>query len=177
MKNTIAIVALLTASLQIAHANAADHTFSVGYAQTDIKRLNDDLKGLAFKYRYEPGRLGLLVGLTGTVLSDAQSFSVVNNKIVLNSVDRSYGSFHIGPTYRFNDVVSGYATLGYATYKIENKSGKAVNGSIEDSAFAVGTGIELNLTQSFSLNTGIEYSEHLVDTTALTYTVGLGYRF
>ncbi|ENM5750572.1 outer membrane beta-barrel protein [Vibrio mimicus] len=177
MKKTIAIAALMTASFHVVNANAADHTFSIGYAQTDISRLNDDLKGLALKYRYEPGRLGLLVGLTGTALDDITSITAVNNQIVLNSVERTYGSFHIGPTYRFNDMISGYATLGYATYKVEGKSGKSVTGSIEDSSFAFGTGLEMNLTQHISVNGGVEYSEHLFDSTALTYTVGLGYRF
>ncbi|ENM5729313.1 Ail/Lom family outer membrane beta-barrel protein [Vibrio mimicus] len=176
MKKTIAIAALMTASFHVVNANAADHTFSVGYAQTDISRLNDDLKGLALKYRYEPGRLGLLVGLTGTVLNNSSS-QTVNNQVVLNSVERTYSSFHIGPTYRFNDMVSGYATLGYATYIVEGKSGKTSGLTIEDNSFAFGTGLEVNLTQHISLNGGVEYSEHLFDSTALTYTVGLGYRF
>ncbi|MGL4829585.1 MAG: Ail/Lom family outer membrane beta-barrel protein [Vibrio sp.] len=177
MKKTIAIAALITASFQVVNVNAADHTFSVGYAQTDIKGLNDDLKGLALKYRYEPGRLGLLVGLTGTALNESTTVTIVNNQVVINSFDRTYGSIHIGPTYRFNDVMSGYATLGYATYKAERKSGSTVTSGFEDSSFAAGAGIELNLTQSFVLNGGVEYSEHLFNSNALTYTAGLGFRF
>lgn len=177
MKKTIAIAALMTASFNVVNANAADHTFSVGYAQTDISRLNDDLKGLALKYRYEPGRLGLLVGLTSTILDDITSITAVNNQIILNSVERSYVSFHIGPTYRFNDTISGYATLGQSTYTVENKSGKLAGLIVRDRSLAFGTGVEVNLTEHTVLNGGVEYSENLFDSTALTYTVGLGYRF
>ncbi|TQQ77274.1 Ail/Lom family outer membrane beta-barrel protein [Vibrio cholerae] len=177
MKKTIAIAAVVTAMFHAVNVNAADHTFSVGYAQTDIEGVNKNLTGLALKYRYEPGRLGLLVGLIGTTLNESTTATIVNNQVQINTFDRTYGSIHIGPTYRFNDMVSGYATLGYATYEAKRKSGDSVTSGFEDSNFAAGAGIELNLTQSLALNGGVEYSEHLINSTALTYTVGLGFRF
>ncbi|WP_341662404.1 Ail/Lom family outer membrane beta-barrel protein [Vibrio sp.] len=177
MKKTITIAALLSAAA--INAQAADHTVSLGYAQTDIKHVNEALHGLTLKYRYEAnGPVGFIASLTGTADSDTQSRLDPGPTITtVSETTRSYGSFHIGPTYRINEVVSAYATVGYARFEVENKQLGRTTSKLEDDSFAAGGGFEFNLSRSFAINTGVELSEHLSDSRALTYSVSLGYRF
>ncbi|WP_253820546.1 Ail/Lom family outer membrane beta-barrel protein, partial [Vibrio pectenicida] len=177
MKKTITIAALLGAATF--NAQAAEHTVSLGYAQTDIKHIDSALHGLTLKYRYEgTSPVGFIASLTGT--ADSDSRSRIDPGLTITTVsetNRSYGSFHIGPTYRINEVVSAYATVGYARLEIENKQLGRTTSKIEDESFAAGGGFEFNLSKSFAINTGVELSEHLSDARALSYSVSLGYRF
>ena len=177
MKKTITIAALLSAAA--INAQAADHTISLGYAQTDIEHVNEELHGLTLKYRYEGSSpVGFIASLTGTANTDNQLRVDPGPTVTtVSETTRSYGSFHIGPTYRINEVVSAYATVGYARFEIENKQLGRTTSKLEDESFAAGGGLEFNLSRSFAINTGVEFSEHLVDSRALTYSVSLGYRF
>ncbi|WP_367987148.1 Ail/Lom family outer membrane beta-barrel protein [Vibrio sp. NTOU-M3] len=178
MKKLTTLAALLATSFA---AQAADHSVMLGYAATDIKHAEDVLGGFTLKYRYDgANRLGFLVSATITADEDVAygvQFQPDINVVETAKTTRSYASLHVGPTYRFNDIVSAYATLGYSEYIIENEARGRTTSKIEDENFAGGAGLEFNVTRGFVINTGFEYSEHLADARALTYSVALGYRF
>ena len=177
MQKILTLAALISAATF--NAQAADHTFSLGYAQTDIKQFNDPLHGVTLKYRYEGhSPVGFIASWTGT--ADVDTFSRVDPGPTLTTVSettRSYSSLHVGPTFRFSPLVSSYATLGYSDFTIESKVVGAGTSKIEDENFAIGGGFEFNVTRSFAVNTGVEYTEHLSDSRTLTYSLALGYRF
>lgn len=168
--------ALLSLSFAV---QAANHTIMAGYAATDIKNAKDKLHGLTVKYRYEgASRIGLLASATVTTNEDKEYTLQPGIKFVESGKTTSiYSSLHLGPTYRFNDFVSGYATLGYAEYSVERKGYGLPKSTSEDESFAIGAGVDFNVTRSLVINTGVELSEHFSDAKATSYSLSLGYRF
>lgn len=177
MKKLFSFAALM--AVASFHAQAADHTISLGYAQTDIKQFNDPLRGFTLKYRFEGNSpLGVMASWTGTADIDTLSGIEPGAKLTtVSETTRSYGSLHIGPVFRFNPLVSSYATLGYSKFSLESKMVGKGTSKIEDDNFGLGGGLEFNVSRSFAVNTGVEYTQLLDDSRSLTYSLALGYRF
>lgn len=173
----VCVAAFVTGLSLIPSAYSADHSVMFGYAQTDLSGVGGNLNGYTVKYRYEgAGKIGFIASST-LVSDDSKSYSYGGEGITESGRNEyDYTSFHVGPVYRFNNVVSAYATVGYASYSLERRSNKA-SSKLDDDNFAGGIGLEFNIRKHLVIDGAVEYSKHMNSTDALTYAVSVGYRF
>ncbi|AUU83311.1 MULTISPECIES: Ail/Lom family outer membrane beta-barrel protein [Leclercia] len=185
--NKSALVILLAASLTSSLAFANHHTFSLGYAHSDVKDF-DNLNGVNVQYRYEfDSPIGLLGSFTWMKTHTKQDY-LATRDIVHNDIDVNYYSLLAGPAYRINDYVSLYALGGTAWVKASGNT-RWVNyghnevhhdGISERSAsFAWGVGMVMNPVDNLSINLGYEGTKASMDRdySINGFNVGMGYRF
>ncbi len=169
MKKIITLTALTLGLVAHSAANAeARNTVSLGYAQTNAKHDDETMKpkGANLKYRYEfDSQLGVVTSLTYTSKKISE-----NDK----TTKLTYGSLMVGPSFRFNEYVSAYATIGAARGKHE------ITGSTSDTAsknaMAYGAGLQFNPMENVAIDASYEYSK-INDMKAGTWVLGVGYYF
>lgn len=184
-KSSLAI--LLVASLTSSLAFANNHTFSLGFAHSDVKGF-DNLNGVNVQYRYEFDSPLSLLGSFSWMKTHTKQDYLATRDVVHNDIDVNYYSLLAGPAYRINDYVSLYALGGAAWVKATgntrwvNYGNNEVNhdGISEKSAsFAWGVGMVMNPLDNLSINLGYEGTKASLgrDYTIKGFNAGMGYRF
>ena len=165
----------LFSSLAICASNTfAQHTFSLGYAQTEVEDLLD-LDGINVQYRYEnTSPLSLLASMS--YQTGEETWQDAYSK---ESIDVTHFSLLAGPAYRFNPLVSAYAVAGIAYTTVDDEYleiGYSESNDFSKTNLAYGVGVIVTPTEKLSLNIGYEGTE--VNTAKLNgFNVGVGYRF
>lgn len=157
-------------------ANAEKNTISFGYAQSNVKMKGDKLdekpKGINIKYRYElDDKLGVIGSTTFT--HQGYDYYQGNKKVANGAID--YYSLMVGPSYRFNEYISAYTTIG-AAYGKAKLSGFGHSLSQDKTSLAYGAGLQINPMPNWAIDASYEYSK-LGDFKAATWVIGLGYQF
>lgn len=170
--------------------NSSNHTFSVGYAVTDVSGsmknkyrstnlggFQDILEsfnwqdGFNLKYRYDSSnKWSSVVSYTRTSIDSSGKRS---------SREMRYSDFMIGPGYRLNDYFSTYVLIGLSEgeydLKIKNSAESAKKYGISS-----GIGVQINPTKALVFDIGYEFS-HLkykeVSGDYNSFVIGAGYRF
>ena len=181
LNNTLKLGLLVAAVAASSSVFADNHTFSLGYAQTEVEGFTD-LKGINAQYRYE---WDSPFSLLASVSYMERKVTMVDAPNEIYKTKVAYTSFLLGPAYRFNNVVSAYALVGVA--KIDSKDDEYDDvgfvGSESNSAteLAYGAGVIVNPIQNLSINVGYEGSKLTSknsDKQAFNgFNVGVGYRF
>lgn len=159
----------------LAIADDGKTILSAGYAQSHTKysgrNLRDDPQGLNIKVNREVvDGWGVVASLTHTERTFRE------NRIDLNL---KYTNISIGPSYRFNDSVSGYGFLGWANGKVSSYdllSGEKSYYTDSANNIAVGAGIQAHVAKQVVVDVSWEYTK-LNAFKANTWVVGLGYSF
>ncbi len=184
-KSSLAI--LLAASLTSSLAFANNHTFSLGFAHSEVTGF-DNLNGVNVQYRYEFDTPLSLIGSFSWMKAHAKQDYLAAYDIVHNDIDVNYYSLLAGPAYRINRYVSFYAVGGTAWVKATGNT-RWVNygdnkvshdGISEKSAsFAWGVGMVMNPVDNISINIGYEGTKASLgsDYSINGFNVGMGYRF
>jgi len=183
----VSLAILLTASLASSMAQANNHTFSVGFAHSEVHGF-DNLNGVNAQYRYEFGSPISLLGSFSWMKAHAKQEYLAGSDIVHNDIDLNYYSLLAGPAYRLNDYVSFYAVGGTAWVKATGNTRWMTygnnevnhNGISEKSAsFAWGVGMVMNPFNALSINLGYEGTKANLDRNKAIngFNVGMGYRF
>lgn len=190
MKKILILSALLISSV----AGAQTHTISAGYSQGQLKHF-DDLKGANIKYRYE---INPAVGVVASFnylgkKQEKESGSAQSSFRVDSSTDAKYYSLTVGPSFRVNDFVSLYGTVGVGIANIDghdkyysvDSSGNSTpltEARVESRqpAVAYGLGMQINPQKNWAIDVAYERSE--VDMVfekqpVNIFNVGVGYRF
>ncbi|WP_130651583.1 Ail/Lom family outer membrane beta-barrel protein, partial [Candidatus Williamhamiltonella defendens] len=173
-------------------ANAElENSLSVGYAwsslgviskENEYIKTNKDAgpKGINLKYRYEiDNQLGIITSFT--YLRKKEDLLVKMEPSDFNySLNFNYYSLLIGPTYRFNEWVSGYAALGVVHSKVKEE-GKFKNIAEKydnkKNGFAGMIGVQVNPMTNIVIDGSFEYAKSVYGKKAKVWSIGLGYRF
>lgn len=159
------------------------HTFTLGYAQSHIKHLNN-IKGINFKYHYEIPVLPLsgIVSMTWMNGRDTQSEDFGTHSEEEHHRVRYY-SLMLGPAYRVTHWASLYLLAGAGWESSNNKhvyydaSGEhSGRYKIFDARFAWGTGVQFNVMDKLALDVGYQ-AGHVQKTSSNGFNIGVGYRF
>jgi putative virulence related protein PagC len=181
------LAVLLTTAMAGSVALAANHTASVGYAQSKVQDF-DDIRGVNLQYRYETGApLSLLTSFTYMKGKGKQHY-MLSGDTVNNHINIKYYSLQAGPAYRINDNFSLYALGGVAHTKATGKThwinvdSDAVHYegiSEKSTSFVYGFGMLLNPLDNLSVNVGYESTQaKLAGNRDINgFNVGVGYRF
>lgn len=174
--------AIFTCALGVSiNAIAAQHTVSVGYAQTKAEDFKD-LKGVNAQYRFENQSLLGAVVSTTYVSGDENS----NYGSSVEKAEVKYFSLLAGPAYRFNEYVSAYALAGFANIKSsysehELDGSYSYSDSLTKTSFAYGVGVAVNPMQNVAVNVGYEgtkFKGDEGDSAKLNgFNISVGYRF
>ncbi|WP_174891107.1 Ail/Lom family outer membrane beta-barrel protein [Candidatus Williamhamiltonella defendens] len=193
MKKTLIYSVLAMGSMVgIASANAElENSVSVGYAWSSLGVVNEknkDLgvnkdagpKGVNLKYRYEiDNQLGIITSFT--YLRKKEDLSLkIGAEDGNYSLNFNYYSLLIGPTYRFNEWVSGYAALGVVHSKVKENSTRGSAGIKFDNkknGFAGMIGVQVNPMPNIVIDGSFEYAKSVYGKKAKVWSIGLGYRF
>ena len=180
LKHSLKAAVLLGSIVVATSAFADNHTFSIGYAQTDVEEFKD-LRGVNLQYRYEWNSPLSLLGSISYLSRDAKTYESASTYY---DTKVEYFSYLLGPAYRFNNYVSAYGLVGFANIKVDSKEYDAA--SLEyaykntSTEFAYGAGLIVNPTQNLSVNVGYE-GTHLKKNEGSNqfngFNVGVGYRF
>ncbi|ACQ68632.1 Ail/Lom family outer membrane beta-barrel protein [Candidatus Williamhamiltonella defendens] len=192
MKKTLIYSVLAMGSMVgISSANAElENSLSVGYAWSSLGvideknklKTNKDAgpKGINLKYRYEiDNQLGIITSFTYLRKKDDLLVKIGSTDINY-SLNFNYYSLLIGPTYRFNEWVSGYAALGFVHSKVK-EAAKFIN--IDEKAdnkkngFAGMIGFQVNPMTNIVIDGSFEYAKSVYGKKAKVWSIGLGYRF
>lgn len=185
--NKVSAAFLLAVSLTSSLAMANNHTFSLGFAHSDVKGF-DNLNGVNVQYRYEfNSPLSLLTSFSWMKAHAKQDY-LATRDVVHDDIDVNYYSLLAGPAYRINDYVSFYAIGGTAWVKttgdsrwVKYGSNEVNHGGISEksASFAWGVGMVMNPLDSLSINLGYEGTKASLgrDYTIKGFNVGMGYRF
>lgn len=191
--NTFTLAVLFPALLTSGAALAAHHTFSLGYAQSDVKNAKH-IGGLHLRYRYE-GDFPLSPIATFSwqegSSSSAGGADKLNSLLGVNTTrsesDIKYYSLLAGPAWRINRWVSFYALAGIARTDFSGSTLLAFSGSrveryrfsSQESAFAWGAGVDINPRDYLTFNLGYEAADATAgDRLRISgVNLGVGYRF
>lgn len=183
----IALAVLLASATLSGAALADNHTFSAGYAQSEVKGFKD-LKGVNLQYRYEFDAPLSVVGSFSWMKSNEDYTGKIVQDDISRNIEVKYYSLLAGPAYRINDYVSLYALGGAAHAKGEanytwvnypdgyTESGTA---SEKSTGFAWGAGIIVNPMENLSITAGYEGTSLKLDGNRDIngFNIGVGYRF
>lgn len=148
---------------------------SAGYAQNHTKysgyNLRDDPQGVNIKVNREVSDgWGVIASFTHTERTFREKRVDLNLK---------YTSINVGPSYRFNDSVSGYGFLGWANGKASSyDSFSGLNNYYTDSAnnVVIGAGLQAHVAKQVVVDVSWEYTK-LDAFKTNTWVIGLGYSF
>ncbi|MFX9841699.1 Ail/Lom family outer membrane beta-barrel protein [Acinetobacter baumannii] len=173
--------AIFTCALGMSiNAVAAQHTVSVGYAQTKAEDFKD-LKGVNAQYRFESeSPVGVVVSTSYVSGDDKSNDGFGEEKAEVKSF-----SLLAGPAYRFNEYVSAYALAGFANVKgdyseREFDGSYSYSESITKTSFAYGVGVAVNPVQNVSVHVGYEGTKVKFNGESAKlngFNIGVGYRF
>ncbi|MEJ5113501.1 Ail/Lom family outer membrane beta-barrel protein [Erwinia billingiae] len=187
MKTTILSLAILTAISTVTVVHAADHTITLGYAQSKVQDFKN-IQGINAKYRYEwNSPLSIISSFTYLNGSSDGHYSNVNNTIYPD-VDVKYYSLAVGPAYRINDFFSLYGLVGVNYNKVNysydlEKFGLGNSSSTSDNKstnLMYGAGVQINPWNNLAIDVGYEGSrvkDGGTDYAVNGFNVGVGYRF
>lgn len=193
MKKTLIYSVLAMGSMVgIASANAElENSLSVGYARSSLgvaDEKNKDLgvnkdagpKGVNLKYRYEiDNQLGIITSFT--YLRKKEDLSAkIGAEDGNYSLNFNYYSLLIGPTYRFNEWVSGYAALGVVHSKVKENATRgsaSIKADNKKNGFAGMIGVQVNPMPNIVIDGSFEYAKSVYGKKAKVWAIGLGYRF
>ena len=173
--------AIFTCALGVSiNAVAAQHTVSVGYAQTKAEDFKD-LKGVNAQYRFEnESPVGVVVSASYVSGDDKSNYGFGEEKAEVKSF-----SLLAGPAYRFNEYVSAYALAGFANVKSDYSDHEfdgsySYSSSLTKTEFAYGAGVAVNPAQNVSVHVGYEGTKVKFEGESAKlngFNIGVGYRF
>lgn len=183
----IALAVLLATGMTSGAVLADNHTFSAGYAQSEVKGFKD-LKGVNLQYRYEFDSPFSVVGSFSWMKSDEDYTDRLSQDEISSTVEIKYYSLLVGPAYRLNDYVSLYALGGVAHVKGEDNYTWVNYGdgytetdtaTAKGTGFAWGAGIIVNPMENLSLTAGYEGTNVDLEGSRNIngFNIGVGYRF
>lgn len=180
---------LIAAAVGFSSFAQAEHTISLGYAQSKVKDFKD-IKGVNAKYLYETdsalGIIGSLTYMQGSEsINENSSFASYSDKH-----DLKYYSLAAGPTYRINQFINIYGLVGVAHTSFKDieewshtDSGR-FTGSRDRSASSTnlmyGAGLQINPIENIAIDIGYEGSKAKLfekNYSVNGFNVGIGYRF
>ncbi|EKQ9927978.1 Ail/Lom family outer membrane beta-barrel protein [Salmonella enterica subsp. enterica serovar Panama] len=175
-KITVAVLACLAVgSIGVANASDLHHTVSVGYAQTHAKYYgaSEEMPGFNIKYHWEDTDTN--IGIIGSFAYTRKSESDGDTHGKL-----TYSSYTVGPSYRFNDYLSGYALVGLGYGKIEAHDEDS-SAWASKTSFAYGAGLQINPVENVAIDASYVYTQfsdgYGSNIDAGTWMLGVGYRF
>ncbi|QAV24511.1 Ail/Lom family outer membrane beta-barrel protein [Proteus hauseri] len=172
----ISATVLAISTISFGAQAALDNTFSVGYAQSSVKldgkKIDDELKGINFKYNYE---LNDCWGVIGSLTYTKITYNYYGYWGKVGSTEVNYYSLTAGPNYRFNDYLSAYGLIGFghANQKDNYFSNKR---DYDKTSMAYGLGLQVNPLPNIAIDASYEYSK-LDKAKFGTWVLGVGYRF
>lgn len=166
-----------------AGSDSGKHTFTLGYAQSHVKRFKD-MKGFNFKYHYEIPELPLSAVASLTWMNTRGSQSQHFDETAEEDHHRvRYYSLMVGPAYRVATWASIYLLAGAGWESSSNKNeyyspsgDRSGHYKVFDARFAWGTGMQFNLIDNVVLDVGYQ-AGHVQKTSSNGFTVGVGYQF
>lgn len=191
MKRHILYMLLATVSSSVFASE--DNTVTVGYAQSKLehKASSINMKGVNLKYRYEfNSNLSVIGSLTVTKDSFSSDYDYGDGgRGAKVKVDVNYTSLSVGPSYRFNEYISAYTTIGGARLKGKlnaidyNTNAHIAEHADSSNAFVYTVGAQINPIPNLSFDASYESArfnggkgDGAVSDVG-TWSVGVGYRF
>ncbi|MBZ0059581.1 MULTISPECIES: Ail/Lom family outer membrane beta-barrel protein [unclassified Leclercia] len=152
-------------------AAAAQHTITGGYANTNVKTLDTDLKGVNVKYNYtfDNSPFGLIASVTAT-----EHEETINGYIPVK-VKGEYFSAALGASYAVTDWAKPYVMIGSGkgTIKAATYYGDAEE---NENGFVYGAGIQFTPFAGFTIDTSYEHTK-VFESDINTFVLGAGWRF
>ena len=187
---------IVTLSSLISSTVFASNSVSLGYSQGKFAKA-DTLKGFNLKYSHEfDNQWGLITSAT-YMKAETQNAQFTTHGTVLGSLKvnseykHQYSSLLIGPTYRVNEYINLYGTLGLGIHNAKakatvstlnqyNRASSTATKTKRTNALAYGAGAQINVTPSFLIDVGyegtnIEYGNKKQKLNS--FVVGVGYKF
>ncbi|EHD23710.1 virulence protein [Brenneria nigrifluens] len=154
----------------------AAQTVSLGYAQANVDGFKD-LKGVTAKYHYQGDSA---LGIIGSFTYMGAKEDFYDREFDSHERDKAkYYSLLVGPSYRFNDIVSIYGLAGIGYGKVDWKYSEpfySESGSEKKSKFAYGVGVQIAPVENWVIDVGYEGTK-IYDSRIDAFNVGVGYRF
>ncbi|EAA7987834.1 outer membrane beta-barrel protein [Salmonella enterica subsp. enterica] len=159
----------------------------------------NDMRGITLKYRYEmTDQWGVVAAFShvsqefkGTVNASKEvkkgptttTTYAWSSSDAYGSVKGTLNSLLVGPSYRLNDYVSGYALAGVAKTKIEYRQAQSMGSSDSASSWeqnktsvAYGLGLQINPVKNIAIDLAWEGSG-TGEWQTRGFNIGLGYSF
>ncbi|QBY43453.1 Ail/Lom family outer membrane beta-barrel protein [Arsenophonus nasoniae] len=165
-------------------ASPQSQTFSLGYS--NLYYHGNSLTGLNFNYDYQiDNHWGVLTSISWNK-GVKHRYSYNNfHQLVKHKVNINYLSLQAGPSYRFNDYLTLYSTLGFARFTLKNTEKLVIENIVIDSmehhtGLSWGAGIKINPLKMLSLYLSYEGANrhnYHTNPTVNGFNIGLGYRF
>ncbi|EDR5177707.1 Ail/Lom family outer membrane beta-barrel protein [Salmonella enterica] len=215
------VISALFFGMGVANAAAGQSTISIGYAQfhsnglknainsdkrdaydlfdSDAYHIGDykDPKGFNIKYRYEfSDQWGIISSFSYAKAKSNSSINAIDpdSSDVVKGKGNSkvdYYNIMVGPAYRVNDYVSGYAMLGIATSNIKSSGNlfydlsytTGTTGSYSgtendrDTALSYSIGFQVNPISNIAIDVAYEGAGHGSNGQVSGFNVGIGYSF
>lgn len=172
--------------------NAADHSVTLGYAQSKFD--DSKLKGVNLKYRYEwDSPISVITSLTYLSASEEETHPIASkNYSSFDFKEKNKNlSLSAGPAYRVSQFISIYGLMGI---NINRSTGEAtarnihtgedvkVKSSYKTTSLMYGAGIQANPMPNLVLDIGYERSSATKSSTQTKhniggFNIGAGYRF
>ncbi|MCX0497715.1 Ail/Lom family outer membrane beta-barrel protein [Erwinia billingiae] len=191
MKTTIISLAILTGISTATVVQAADHTITMGYAQSKVQDFTN-IQGVNAKYRYEWDSPVTLITSFTYLSGNKDSHYSDEWQESNHNAEAKYYSLAVGPAYRINDVVSLYGLVGVNYSKVSynthwKSSGGNSDTGIENNSgssnstnLMYGAGVQINPWNNLTIDVGYEGStinDGYDDYSVNGFNVGIGYRF
>jgi len=155
-------------AVSVGSASAATSTVTGGYAQGDIKNVQNKAQGFNLKYRYENDTaLGYIGSLTYIAKTGSDEGEHIKGQ---------YYGITGGPAYRINDWASVYGVIGLGYGKFQQVESLNDKSSSSDYGFSYGAGLQFNPIENVALDFSYEQSRVRHNDVG-TWIVGAGYRF
>lgn len=165
-------------------ASPQSQTFSLGYS--NLYYHGNSVTGLNLNYDYQiDNHWGVLTSISWN--KGVNHWYSYNNlhQLIKHKVNTNYLSLQAGPSYRLNDYLTLYSTIGFARFTLKNTEKFEIENIIIDSmkhttGLSWGAGIKIHPIKMLSLYIGYEGANSHNDHTNPTFNglnIGLGYRF
>lgn len=165
----------------------ADNAVSLGYSHGKVSN-GDNLRGANIKYSHSGEEWGILTAvnfMSGSKKNISGSYE--SDRFLSGERDTQYFSIMVGPTYKINQYLTAYGTLGLAHTSSDLNSiivGESRTGtlsqSISTTSLAYALGLQAHVTEKFLIDFSYEgaSSNNALNNERLNaFTVGVGYKF
>ncbi len=157
-------------------------TFSLGYS--NLYYHGNSLTGFNINYDYQiDNHWGVLTSISWNKGNQYWRSYNYSYQPVKHKVNIDYLSLQAGPSYRFNDYLTLYGTIGFARFTLNHREkfdNITLNSMKHDTGLSWGVGIKINPVNMLSLYFGYEGAnkdDYLSNPTVNGFNIGLGYRF
>lgn len=172
----LVLLAIVTAvPVHASSEDSGEKSLSIGVSSANLNLIDDaDISGLSATYNYTPS--GQRIGFSGSATFASGSDTISQPYGPSATLDSTYLSFLLGPSYQFSTHVRGYGLVGAAYGQADLDP----DFSSHEITIAYGAGVQITDIGRFLVDlhwegVGVDGGDRHLD--GQIYSLGIGYHF